>query len=428
MAPIIIRSTRVLLPSGIQPAEIEITGAQITAVRPLPAAGFQGPAPEVLVMPGIVDTHVHVNEPGRTEWEGFETATAAAAAGGITTIVDMPLNSAPATTTLRALEAKKRAAPTNGIEVLFWGGVVPGNFGELDALASAGVRGFKCFLAPSGVDDFPAVEPADLRRALPILARRRVPLLAHAEWPAALRTVPLSADPRAYATWEASRPPEAEVEAIARLIALAQEFDARVHVVHLATDAALPLLRAARAGGVPVTVETCPHYLTFAAEDVDDGATFFKCAPPIRGRGTREALWRALVDGDIDLVATDHSPCPPSMKEGNFLQAWGGIASLELSLPAVWSGASARGIGVERLAEWLCAAPARLAGIDARKGSIEPGKDADLVIWEPEAEFVVDESRLRQRHKRTPYAGRRLRGRVIATYARGRVVYGDSGV
>ena len=379
-------------------------------------------------MPGIVDTHVHVNEPGRTEWEGFATATAAAAAGGITTIVDMPLNSAPPTTTLSGLEAKRRAAPTSGIEVLFWGGVVPGNFGELDALASAGVRGFKCFLAPSGVDEFPAVEPPELRRALPILARRRLPLLAHAEWPASLRPVPLSADPRVYATWQASRPPEAEVEAIARLIALAQEFDVRIHIVHLATEAALPVLRAARAAGVHVTVETCPHYLTFAAEDIDDGATLLKCAPPIRGRGTREALWRALADGDVDLVATDHSPCPPSMKEGDFLQAWGGVASLELSLPVVWTGASARGIGVERLTQWLCAAPARLAGIDGRKGSIETGKDADLVLWDPEAEFVVDESCLRQRHKRTPYAGRRLRGRVIATYARGRVVYGDSGV
>jgi allantoinase len=428
MPPIIIRSTRVLLPAGIQPAEIEITGGQITDVRPLqPSSGLHPPS-SALVMPGIVDTHVHVNEPGRTDWEGFATATAAAAAGGVTTIVDMPLNSVPATTTLRGLEAKQRATPTGGIDVLFWGGVVPGNSGELDALVTAGARGFKCFLTPSGVDEFQAVEPAELRRALPVIARRRVPLLVHAEWPASLRPVPPGADPRAYATWQASRPPEAEVDAIARLIELAHEFDAHVHIVHLATEAALPLLRAARAGGVRVTVETCPHYLTFAAEEIEDGATLFKCAPPIRGRDTRDALWRALADGDIDLVASDHSPCLPSMKDGDFLQAWGGIASLELSLPAVWTGASARGLPLERLAEWMCAAPARLAGVGARKGSIEPGKDADLVIWDPDAEFDVDESRLRQRHKRTPYARRRLRGRVITTFARGRLVYGDSGI
>jgi allantoinase len=437
MAPIIIRSTRVLLPTGIQPAEVEISEARITAVRPLdpgaPTSSAEPPASArdfggALIMPGIVDTHVHVNEPGRTDWEGFATATAAAAAGGITTIVDMPLNSTPPTTTLRGLQAKQRAAPTDGVEVLFWGGVVPGNFGELDELATAGVRGFKCFLAPSGVDEFPAIDPSDLRRALPTLARRRLPLLAHAEWPASLSPVPLTADPRAYTTWAASRPPEAEVDAIARLVALAHEFDTHVHVVHLATETALPLLRAARAAGVRITVETCPHYLTFVAEEIEDGATLFKCAPPIRGRDTREALWRALADGEIDLIATDHSPCPPSMKNGDFLQAWGGIASLELSLPAVWTGASERGIPVERLADWLCAAPARLAGVDGRKGSIAPGKDADIVVWDPDAEFVVDASRLRQRHKLTPYDGRRLRGRVIATYARGRVVYGDSGV
>jgi allantoinase len=431
MEPIIIRSTLVLLPTGIQPAEIEITGAQITAVRPLnPDGKTSNPRPptSALVMPGLVDTHVHVNEPGRTEWEGFATATAAAAAGGITTIVDMPLNSVPATTTLRGLEAKRRTVPIDGVEVLLWGGVVPGNFGELDALASAGVRGFKCFLSPSGVAEFPAVELDDLQRALPIVARRDLPLLVHAEWPAALRPPPLAADPRAYATWLDSRPPSAEVEAIDKLLGLAREFDLRVHIVHLAAAEALPLLRGARADGARVTVETCPHYLTFAAEDIADGATLFKCAPPIRGRATREALWRALDAGDIDLVATDHSPCPPSMKaEGDFLRAWGGIASLELSLPAVWTGASERGMPVERIAEWMSAAPARLAGIAGRKGSIEPGKDADLVIWDPDAEFVVDETALAQRHKRTPYAGRRLRGRVIATYARGRVVYGDSG-
>ncbi len=441
MPPIIIRSSRVILPTGIQPAEIEIDGAQITAVRPWnPNANLNlNPNPNpwnpknpknpenLVVMPGVVDTHVHVNEPGRTEWEGFATATAAAAAGGVTTIVDMPLNSVPPTTTLRGLEAKRRLAPISGVEIAFWGGIVPGNREELDGLASAGVRGFKCFLSPSGVDEFPLVEGHDLRRALPIVTRRNLPLLVHAEWPPALMPVPLSADPRSYRTWMDSRPADAEVDAIAVLIRLCREFGTRIHVVHLATEAALPLLRGARAEGLPITAETCPHYLTFAAEEIPDGAAGFKVAPPIRGAATREALWRALHDGDIDLIATDHSPCPPEMKaDGDFLQAWGGIASLELSLPVVWSGAMQRGIGLDRLAHWLCAAPARLAGLDGRKGSIEAGKDADLVVWDPEAEFTVDETLLHQRHKRTPYAGRRLYGRVAATYARGRLVYGDS--
>jgi allantoinase len=431
----IIRSTRVLLPGGIRPAEIEIADDRIVAVHPWHSVHSVHPVhpvhpahPEhLLLMPGIVDTHVHVNEPGRTEWEGFATATVAAAAGGITTLVDMPLNSVPATTTVAGLEAKRRAAlegDVGGVEIAFWGGVVPGNEKDLEDLANAGVRGFKCFMSPSGVDEFRYVEYGDLRRALRLLAPLGLPLLVHAEWPPALRMISARADPRAYATWLDSRPPDAEVDAVELLITLCEEFGARVHVVHLATEAALATLRAARAKGLPITVETCPHYLTFAAEEIPDGATLFKCAPPIRGAATREALWRALEDGTIDLVATDHSPCPPSMKgDGDFVRAWGGIASLELSLPAVWTGASSRGLGLERLAEWLCAAPARLAGLDRRKGSIEPGKDADLVLWDPDAEFVVDEAALRQRHKRTPYAGLRLRGRVHETWSRGRLVY-----
>ena len=377
-------------------------------------------------MPGIVDTHVHVNEPGRTGWEGFETASRAAAAGGITALVDMPLNSLPPTTTLRALDVKQHAARHATVEVFFWGGLVPGNSGELEALADAGVAEFKCSMSPSGVEEFQHVDEQDLRAALAVLQHRRCPLLVHAESPAALNPIPATSDCRAYATWLQSRPPAAEVEAIAILIALCREFRAPIHIVHLAAAEALPSIRAARADGLPLTVETCPHYLTFAAEEIPDGATLFKCAPPIRGRANRDALWQALVDGDIDLVATDHSPCPPSMKkiaEGDFLSAWGGIAALELSLPAVWTGASARGVPLERVAKWLCTAPARLASVDGRKGSIAEGKDADLVVWDPEAEFVVEEQRLHQRHKRTPYAGLTLRGRVIETYARGRLVY-----
>jgi allantoinase len=418
-----LRSTRVVTPAGVEAATIHIADGRIVRVGPIgePADRDAG---DLVIMPGLVDTHVHVNEPGRTEWEGFETAAAAAAAGGITTIVDMPLNSVPATTTSAALEVKREAARGARIGVEFWGGVVPGNAGELDALADAGVRGFKCFMSPSGVDEFAAVEESDLRQALPILKQRGLPLLVHAEWPAALRPIPSAADSRAYATWLDSRPPGAELDAIAILISLCREFHTRIHIVHLAAAEALPMLRAARSEGLPITVETCPHYLTFAAEEIANGATLFKCAPPIRGRANRDALWQALVDGEIDLIATDHSPCPPTLKvDDDFIAAWGGIASLELSLPVVWTGASSRGIPLFRVAEWLSSAPAALAGLHSRKGVIAAGRDADLVIWDPDAEFVVDESRLRQRHKRTPYAGRRLRGRVLETYVRGDVVY-----
>lgn len=425
-----IRSTRVVLPSGVQPATVYVRDTRIDRVVMNEPAHLQPPTSDIhdvgdlVVMPGIVDTHVHVNEPGRTEWEGFETATAAAAAGGITTIVDMPLNSVPATTRLWALEAKQYAARHAPVEVLFWGGVVPGNAGDLDALADNGVPGFKCFLTPSGVEEFGSVEESDLRLALPTLQRRGRPLLVHAEWPASLKPIPAAANTRVYATWLESRPARAEVDAITLLIDLCRVFRAHIHIVHLSAAEALPMLRAAREEGLPLTVETCPHYLTFCAEEIPDEATLFKCAPPIRGRDNRDALWRALVDGDIDLIATDHSPCPPALKgDGDFLRAWGGIAALELSLPAVWTGASARGVALERVARWLSLAPARLAGLEGRKGSIAAGKDADLVVWDPEAEFVVDERRLHQRHKRTPYAGLTLRGRVMETHARGRVVY-----
>jgi allantoinase len=433
MAGIVIRSTRVVLPGGVQPADVHVNGARIVAVREHngapPSSALHPPSAvlydvgDLVVMPGIVDSHVHVNEPGRTDWEGFRTATAAAAAGGITTIVDMPLNSVPATTSVRGLEEKRAAARGALVNVEFWGGVVPGNASELEALADAGVRGFKCFLSPSGVAEFEHVGEADLRMALPVLARRGLPLLAHAELPAELQSPPANADPRRYATWLATRPPAAEVAAISLLISLCREFGAHIHVVHLAAADALPMLRDARAEGLPITVETCPHYLTFCADDIADGATLLKCAPPIRARAHREALWQALRDGDIDLVATDHSPCPPALKgDSDFLAAWGGIASLELSLAATWTAASARGLAIERLAGWLSAGPARLAGLTNR-GVIEAGRDADFVIWDPDAEFTVDERLLRQRHQRTPYAGLTLRGRVAETWVGGRVVY-----
>jgi allantoinase len=377
-------------------------------------------------MPGIVDTHVHVNEPGRTEWEGFDTASAAAVAGGVTTIVDMPLNSIPPTIDVPALEVKRRAAQGIVINVEFWGGVVPGNVLQLDLLADAGVRGFKCFLSPSGVPEFSNVDRKDLVASLPILRRRGLPLLVHAEWPPSLRSIPATADGRAYSTWLDSRPDGAERDAIDVLIALCREFGARIHIVHVASAAALPPLREARAAGLPITAETCPHYLSFSADEIDPGATEFKCAPPIRDAATREALWQALSDGTLDLVASDHSPAPPELKRtGDFLRAWGGVASLELGLAAVWTGASRRGFGLERLSRWLSSAPAALAGVASRTGSIASGLDGDLVVWDPSAEWTVDQQRLRQRHKLTPYHGRSLKGRVIETYVRGRLVYRD---
>ena len=431
----VLRSTRVVTPEGTRPACVRVIGERIAAVGgydDAPRGADVRDAGDLVLMPGVIDPHVHVNEPGRTEWEGFETATAAAAVGGVTTIVDMPLNSIPATTSAAALHAKREAARGRvAIDVGFWGGVVPGNASELDALCDAGVLGFKCFLAPSGVDEFAAVAEADLRVALPVLARRRMPLLAHAESADVLARVHADGPPDRYSTWLASRPPEAELEAIAMLLRLAREFGARIHIVHLSAAAALPMLRAARRDGLPVTVETCPHYLTFAAEDVPAGATSFKCAPPIRDRANREALWHALAAGDIDLIATDHSPCPPSMKcagSGDFLRAWGGIASLQLALAVTWTGARARGHSADDVSRWLSRGPSRLAGLSHRKGSLASGMDADIVLWDPDEPWVVDAETLRHRHKVTPYAGARLVGRVRETWVRGQLVSRDGGL
>jgi len=434
---LVVRGRRVVTPDGTRPAAVHISSAQIVQIAAfddVPPGARVVDAGDLVVMPGIVDTHVHVNEPGRTDWEGFATATRAAAAGGVTTIVDMPLNSVPATTTAAALERKRAAAEGKiAVDVGFWGGVVPGNAGELAALCDAGVRGFKCFLVPSGVDEFPGVSEEDLRAALPVLVGRDLPLLVHAELPGPIERAHLALraeDFRKHVVWMRSRPPEAETEAIWLLVRLARELGARIHVVHVSAAAGAALIRAAREKGLRLTAETCPHYLTFASEEIADGATTFKCAPPIRRAANREALWEALEAGHLDLVASDHSPCPPAMKcdgTGDFQLAWGGVASLELGLSAVWTGLSARRGTVDRLAEWMCAAPARLAGLSPRKGTLTAGADADLVIWDPDATFVVRPEALHQRHKLTPYAGLPLRGVVRTTIVRGRVAY-DAGV
>jgi allantoinase len=424
------RSTRVVLPDGVRPATVVVRDGVIAGIADHAgsAAGRDAvDAGDLVIGPGLVDTHVHVNEPGRTEWEGFAHATRAAAAGGVTTIVDMPLNSVPATSNAAALEAKRAAAQGRCfVDVGFWGGVVPGNRAELAALARAGVLGFKCFLVPSGVDEFPSVGEEDLRASLPVLRDARRPLLVHAEWPDALRPIDRGADPRRYSTWLDSRPPASEEAAIAMLIDASRRSNAHVHVVHLSAAAALDGLRLARRDGVRITVETCPHYLFFAAEEAGDGDTSLKCAPPIRHRENREELWRGLVQGDIDLVATDHSPAPPALKEvesGDFVRAWGGIASLELGLAVTWTAGRERGADLLLLAQWMSAAPARLAGLHQSKGAIAPGFDADFVIWDPDAEWTVEPEHLHHRHPVTPYRGRRLRGRVVRTVLRGEPIY-----
>jgi allantoinase len=385
-----------------------------------------------IVMPGLVDTHVHVNEPGRARWEGFETATRAAAAGGVTTIVDMPLNSIPATTTLDALRAKLES--TRGqlhVDIGFWGGVVPGNTNELAKLWDAGVVGFKCFLIHSGVDEFPNVTESDLDEAMPELARLGATLIVHAELPGPIEAGcgSLSADDgasRSYETFLRSRPREAENEAVQLMIRLSRETGCGVHIVHHSSADALTMLREAKVSGTQLTVETCPHYLHFAAEDIPAGATEFKCCPPIRERENREHLCAALRDGTIDMVVSDHSPCPPEMKlpeQGDFMKAWGGISSLQLRLPVMWTEATARGFTLDQLVEWLCAAPARLVGLQARKGTIAIGRDADIVIWSPMKEFRVEPGMIHHRHKLTPYAGELLRGVVEKTFLRGQMVY-----
>lgn len=420
---LVIRSQRVVTPKGVRPATIHINAGRIARVSTVDdTAGAElVDAGDLIVMPGLVDTHVHVNEPGRTEWEGFASATRAAAAGGVTTILDMPLNSIPATTTVAALETKQQAARGKTVvNVEYIGGVVPGNSGELEGLRDAGVLAFKCFLSPSGVEEFPAVTEEDLRDAFPILERLGLPLMVHAEDPALLGERPPGGSLK-YADYLASRPSEAERSAIELLVRLMESWPVRIHIVHLSSAGSLDVVRRARARGLPITVETCPHYLTFAAEEIPDGATEYECAPPIRDSAEREALWKALIAGEIDLVASDHSPCPPILKapHSDFFGAWGGIASLQISLAAVWTGARARGVSPETMAQWMSAGPARLAGLGNRKGAIVQGYDADLCVWDPEKSFVVDPAALEHRHAVTPYAGRELYGTVEATYVGG---------
>ena len=448
---LVIRGKRIVLPDSIAAASIHISDGVVTAISSyehVPAdCELIEANDESLVMPGLVDTHVHINEPGRTEWEGFATATRAAAAGGVTTLVDMPLNSIPPTTTLAGLQAKLAAARGQCyVDVGFWGGVVPGNTRELGSLAEAGVVGFKCFLIHSGVDEFPNVTEDDLREALPELNKLDALLIVHAEVPGPISRTGIpacpsgaessaghegtgrNACPTQYATFLASRPRAAEDEAVALMIKLAAEFGTRVHIVHHSSADSLSMLCEAKAAGLKITAETCPHYLTFAAEEIPDRATEFKCCPPIRERENREQLWHALGDGTLDMIVSDHSPCPPEMKlpeTGDFLAAWGGISSLQLRLPIVWTESVRRGYSLAELARWVCSGPAKLVGLESRKGTIAAGYDADLVIWNPAQEFRVSGEALHHRYKLTPYEGRTLHGVVEKTFLRGRKIYDD---
>jgi allantoinase len=440
---LVIRGRRVVLPNALVPASVHVSAGRVRAVTPFAEIPSDCEIVEAgedsIVMPGLVDSHVHVTEPGRTEWEGFATATRAAAAGGVTTIVDMPLNCIPATTTLDALNAKLAAVRGKlMVDTAFWGGVVPGNTGELAKLWEAGVVGFKCFLVHSGVDEFPNVSETNLREAMPELARLGAMLIVHAEVPGPIEAAccqtsdEIGGTNRSYETFLRSRPRAAENEAVELMIRLSRETGCRIHIVHHSSADALAMLRAAKTSGSQVTVETCPHYLHFAAEEVPDGATEFKCCPPIRERANAEQLWEALRDGTIDMVVSDHSPCPPGMKlreQGDFMKAWGGISSLQLRLPVMWTEANARGLEISQLAEWLCGAPARQVGLAQRKGSIGVGSDADIVIWNPHREFRVTPELIEHRHNLTPYAGEVLQGVVEKTFLRGRMVYdgGDFG-
>ena len=428
----VLRGEQVVMPSGIEAHDIVISDGKIKSVA---AHGSQTDLPVVeagslTVMPALVDSHVHINEPGRTEWEGFISATQAAAAGGIGMLCDMPLNCIPVTTSVAALQAKREAVQNKlWVDCGFYGGVVPGNAHELEPMIEAGVLGFKCFLIHSGIDDFPNVTEEELRQAMPILAKHKMPLLVHAELDfgghAQTKTV---GNEREYQTYLASRPRQWEVDAIELMIRLCRETGCPVHIVHLSCADALPMIAKARKEGLPLTVETCSHYLTLQAETVPDGATLYKCAPPIREQENADRLWQGLKDGVIDFIVSDHSPCTPELKKlesGNFDEAWGGISSLQFGLPIVWSEAKKRGFNLQDLIRLQCSGPAQLIGQAQRKGAIKPGYDADFVLWDPNAPVTIEPAINRHRHKKTPYDGKMLHGRVDTTFVRGQIVYAN---
>jgi allantoinase len=428
---LVVRAPRVITVAGEVARCVGVRDGTIVAIEPLEAGLEAGRVVElgadVVLLPGLVDTHVHVNEPGRTEWEGFSSATQAAAAGGVTTIIDMPLNSIPPTVDVAALQVKRKAAETQAyVDVGFWGGAIPGNLGELRGLHDAGVFGFKCFLLHSGVDEFPHLEADELEQYLQTLRTFGALMLVHAEDSTAIDRAP-SAHGDSYAAYLASRPRGAENVAIAHVIEAARWTGARVHILHLSSSDAIPMIRSARRDGVAITVETCPHYLVFSAEEILDGSTQYKCCPPIREAENRELLWRGLAEGDIDCIVSDHSPCTPELKRrdiGDFGIAWGGIAGLQVGLSAIWTEARRRGFSLCDVVRWMAERPAALAGLN-RKGHIALGYDADFAVFAPDDAWIVDPTRLRHKHPVTPYAGRPLAGVVRSTWLRGTEITGD---
>ncbi|ACZ87674.1 allantoinase AllB [Streptosporangium roseum] len=422
---LLFKARRVVTAAGEVARSIGVRDGTVIAVEPLDADLEAAEVIELgddeVLLPGLVDSHVHVNDPGRTEWEGFGSATRAAAAGGITTIIDMPLNSVPPTTDVAALQTKRKTAEGRVyVDVGFWGGAVPGNLRELRGLHDSGVFGFKCFLLHSGVDEFPHLEPGELADALREIGAFDALMIVHAEDPHVIDHAP-AAHGASYRDFLRSRPRGAENLAVAQVIELARRTGCRVHILHLSSSDALAMIRSARRDGVRITVETCPHYLTFSAEEIAEGATQFKCCPPIREAANRESLWQGLADGTIDCVVSDHSPCTPELKRfdvGDFGVAWGGIASLQLGLPAVWTEARRRGHTLTDVVRWMAERPAELMGVH-RKGRIETGYQADFCVFAPDEVFVVDRERLHHRNPVTPYHGRPLAGVVRGSWLRG---------
>jgi allantoinase len=428
MEKLVIKSNRIVLPDKVIGGYVLIQKGTITGIT----AHFPGDFTKMIdvgdkfLLPGVVDPHVHVNEPGRTEWEGFDSATKAALAGGITTLVDMPLNSSPVTTTVSAFEEKLKAARKHlHTNCGFWGGIIPGNEREIEGLVDSGVLGFKAFLTHSGIDEFPNVKESDLEKSMPVIAKYDLPLLVHCELTGTLAES-ANDDPTSYQHYLSSRPKKWEDDAIALMIRLCEKFKTRVHIVHLASADSVLQISHAKERGLPLTVETAQHYLYFAAEEINDGQTIFKCAPPIREKENRTRLWQALIDGKIDFVATDHSPAPPLAKElesGDFKKAWGGISSLQWALPILWTAAKQRQATIIDVCKWLCENPAKLLGRNFKKGKIQEGYDADLVVFDPNNLFKVSENSIHHRHKITPYLNHELFGIVEQTWLSGVKVF-----
>jgi allantoinase len=422
-----IASQKVLTLEGEKPAAILIKGEKILDVVSIENIPENCPTEDMgnnVIMPGLVDAHVHINEPGRTDWEGFETATKAAAAGGITTIVDMPLNCIPVTTTVDALNQKIIATKDQlWIDCGFYGGLIPDNIQDLESLADAGVLGFKAFLSPSGIDEFPNISEKHLREALHILAKKGIPVLVHAELENGATS---SEENKTYKYFQESRPKSWENNAIKLLIQLCREFNVHIHIVHLSSADILPEIAQTRKDGFPLTVETCPHYLHFSSERISDGDTRFKCAPPIWNGENRENLWAGLEEGIINFITSDHSPCTPELKNleaGNFEKAWGGISSIQFALPVIWTECKQRGYSLEQLINWMSKQPAKFVGMDDLKGQISPGFDADLVCWNPDKKYIIKKEAIHHKNKLTPYEGESLYGVVNATFLRGQKVY-----